>query len=111
MERSKVRDTDNTRTFYLSRFFIEYLLILRHKQESRKDKQKAVEGFLEDELALGLVAEMAEMETVRWVFMRMKITMDDKVCLMQAHYVLVLTTCSLPLGQNCRPAWIALPKS
>jgi replication fork protection complex subunit Tof1/Swi1 len=85
MERSKIRETDNLRTFYLSRFFIEYLLLLRHK-ESRENNGKSKENRLSDEvhdeLALGLVAEMAEMESVRWVFTRMRSTMDDKVCIL-----------------------------
>ncbi|WVW79467.1 hypothetical protein I302_101436 [Kwoniella bestiolae CBS 10118] len=70
MERSKIRPTDNVRTFYLTRFFIEYLLVLRHKEEEK--------GKKEYELSLGLVAEMAEMDSVRWLFSRMKSSMDDK---------------------------------
>jgi len=75
MERSKIRPTDNLRCFYLARFYIEYLLLLRAKTEAKND------GNVPDEsdLALGLVGEIAEMESVRWVVMRMKYTMDDKV--------------------------------
>ena len=74
MERSKVRPTDNVRCLVLSRFFIDYFLILRSKS-SGKNEGKVPEG---DNLALGLVAELAEMESVRWVVMRMKSCMDDK---------------------------------
>ncbi|WWC73002.1 uncharacterized protein I206_106966 [Kwoniella pini CBS 10737] len=70
MERSKIRPTDNVRTFYLTRFFVEYLLVLRHKQEEKGQK--------EYDLSLGLVAEMAEMDSIRWLFSRMKSSMDDK---------------------------------
>ena len=83
MERSKVRPTDNIRVFVLARFFIEYLLILRNK------RRKSMNGHGEENppdaelLPLGLVAEMAEMESVRWVVMRMKFTMDDRVGLSQ----------------------------
>ncbi|OCF79113.1 topoisomerase 1-associated factor 1 [Kwoniella mangroviensis CBS 8886] len=70
MERSKIRPADNVRTFYLTRFFIEYLLVLRHKEEQK--------GKKEYELSLGLVAEMAEMDSIRWLFSRMKSSMDDK---------------------------------
>ncbi|WRT69168.1 uncharacterized protein IL334_006152 [Kwoniella shivajii] len=70
MERSKIRPTDNVRTFFLTRYFIEYLLTLRHKEEEK--------GLKQHELSLGLVAEMAEMDSIRWLFSRMKSSMDDK---------------------------------
>ncbi|WWD21366.1 hypothetical protein CI109_105851 [Kwoniella shandongensis] len=70
MERTKIRPSDNTRTFYLARFFIEYLLLLRNKED--------VKGEKTHELSLGLVAEMAEIDTVRFLFSRMRFTMDDK---------------------------------
>jgi replication fork protection complex subunit Tof1/Swi1 len=90
MERSKIRDTDNVRTFFLARFFIEYLLVLRQKEADKREKEKAArdpgEGqvdrnkqFQQDELPLGLVVEMAEMDSVRWVFSRLRITMDERV--------------------------------
>ncbi|KAK4685899.1 replication fork protection complex subunit TIMELESS/Tof1/Swi1, partial [Tremellales sp. Uapishka_1] len=68
MERSKIRPTDSIRTMVLARFFIEYLLILRSKEENPDTSA----------LQLGLVAEMAELESVRWVVTRMKIAMEDK---------------------------------
>ncbi|OCF42971.1 topoisomerase 1-associated factor 1 [Kwoniella heveanensis CBS 569] len=70
MERSKIRPTDNLRTFFLSRFFIEYLLVLHEKE--------AAQGAKKHELALGLVAEMVEMDNIRWLFYRLKSAMDDK---------------------------------
>ena len=77
MERSKIRPSDNTRTFYLARFFIEYLLTLRRKHAATTEKGE--KATYPPELALGLVEEMAEMESVRWVVMRMRVTMDDRV--------------------------------
>lgn len=73
MERSKIRETDNIRTFVLSRFFVEYLLALRANEAETKD------GFVSEDLALGLVGEMAEMDSVRWVVGRMRLTMDERV--------------------------------
>ncbi|WWC91099.1 uncharacterized protein L201_006040 [Kwoniella dendrophila CBS 6074] len=70
MERSKIRPTDNVRTFYLTRFFIEYLLVLKHKEEQKSEQ--------DHRLSLSLVAEMAEMDSIRWLFSRMKSSMDDK---------------------------------
>ena len=87
MERSKIRPADNTRTFALSHFFIDFLLLLRQKETDRhaqvhssgKDKESdAHHQSIPHELPLGLVGEMAEMDSVRWVVMRMKWTMDDK---------------------------------
>lgn len=83
MERSKVRPSDNIRTFYLARFFIEYLLALRRKEMEAAKKRKE-KGIVDDNegkriLPLGLVGEMAEMDSVRWVVMRMKFSMDERV--------------------------------
>lgn len=77
MERSKIRPGDNIRTFYLGRFFIEYLLILRRRHAGLISKGDS-ESFPE-ELSLGLVEEFAEMESVKWVVRRMTTTMEDKV--------------------------------
>lgn len=80
MERSKIRDTDNTRTFYLSRFFMEYLMLVRDKQakerETGKGKGRAEE---DDEMLLGYAIVMAEMDSVKWVFSRLRTTMEETV--------------------------------
>jgi replication fork protection complex subunit Tof1/Swi1 len=80
MERSKIRDTDNTRTFYLSRFFMEYLMLVRDKQakerETGKGKGKAED---DDEMLLGYAIVMAEMDSVKWVFSRLRMTMEETV--------------------------------
>ena len=91
MERSKIRPSDNIRTFYLSRFFMEYLLLLRQKEADAK-KEKAKKNSNDSapisinnpeekptELILGLVGEMAEMDSVRWVVTRLKVSMDERV--------------------------------
>ncbi len=41
MSRSKIRDTDNLRTLYLTRFFVEYFLLLRTKALAVADIEKA----------------------------------------------------------------------
>ena len=74
MERSKVRPADNLRCFVLARFFLDYFLLLRAKSASKSENQNAEEG-----LELGLVGEMVEVETVRWIVMRMKYSIEDKV--------------------------------
>ncbi|ODO06093.1 topoisomerase 1-associated factor 1 [Cryptococcus wingfieldii CBS 7118] len=72
MERTKIRPSDNIRVFYLTRFFIEYLLLLRNKLYDKGGSRER------DELPLGLVAQMAEMDSVKWLFARLRISWDDK---------------------------------
>lgn len=86
MERSKVRPSDNIRTFYLARFFMEFLLRSRRIEAEAAAKRKA-KGLVDETpnkrmRPLGLVGEMAEMDSVRWVVMRMKFSMDERVSLM-----------------------------
>jgi replication fork protection complex subunit Tof1/Swi1 len=85
MERSKIRPSDNIRTFYLARFFMEYLLRSRRQEAEAASKRKE-KGIIDDPetmskrmMPLGLVGEMAEMDSVRWVVIRMKLTMDERV--------------------------------
>jgi replication fork protection complex subunit Tof1/Swi1 len=87
MERTKIRPSDNIRTFYLARFFMEYLLRTR-RQESEAATKRQEKGIVDDPetaakrmMPLGLVGEMAEMDSIRWVVMRMKFSMDERVCL------------------------------
>jgi hypothetical protein len=51
MSRSKIRETDNLRTLYLTRFFVEYFLLLRSKakdavasERSEREKRRADKG-------------------------------------------------------------------
>jgi replication fork protection complex subunit Tof1/Swi1 len=119
MERSKIRDTDNLRTFYLARFFIEFLLLVRQKAADSKEKEKQnghANGHGElaanDELALGLVADLAEMDSVRWVFARLRLTMEDRVGFHGvARTSMRLTRSSLQRGTSFKRVWNVLPKS
>ena len=62
---------------------MEYLLALRRKEleASKRRKEKGIVDENEGKrmLPLGLVGEMAEMDSVRWVVMRMKFSMDERV--------------------------------
>jgi replication fork protection complex subunit Tof1/Swi1 len=80
MERQKVRDTDNVRLFFLAHFFIEYLLILykRDQVEKGKEGEAGADGGAE-RILLGYAVIMVEMDSVKWVFSRMRMTMEDKV--------------------------------
>jgi replication fork protection complex subunit Tof1/Swi1 len=98
MERSKVRPSDNIRTFYLAAFFMDYLLGLRRKELDavRKRKEKGISDEADEDhrrlIPLGLVGEMAEMDSVRWVVMRMKFSMEERVSLVIPAVYSVLTS-------------------
>lgn len=112
MERSKIRPSDNIRTFYLARFYMEYLLRLRRKEADAAAQRKAA-GMADDHgskrmMPLGLVGEMAEMDSVRWVVMRMKFSMDERVCLRLPECATL--TSSHQLGTNYKPPLTASPR-
>jgi len=113
MERTKIRPSDNIRTFYLARFFMEYLLRTR-RQESEAATKRKEKGIVDDPetaakrmMPLGLVGEMAEMDSVRWVVMRMKFSMDERVCLFWSDRA----DGSLLLGLNFKLVSIVLRRS
>ena len=113
MERTKIRPSDNIRTFYLARFFMEYLLRTR-RQESEAATKRKEKGIVDDPetaakrmMPLGLVGEMAEMDSVRWVVMRMKFSMDERVCLLRDAGA----DDSHLLGLNFKLVSIVLPRS
>jgi replication fork protection complex subunit Tof1/Swi1 len=100
MERSKVRPADNIRCFFLSRFFLEYFLLLRGQCAAKNGNKVPAEEGLE----LGLVGELAELESVRWIVMRMRYSMEDKV-----RYLPHISGTTLADGQP--PAWKELQAS
>lgn len=85
MERSKVRPADTGRALFVSRFLMEYLLILRKKALARATADvESLPGGAEPpmvtvdaELPLTLAAQMVDMMTVRWVSARMKMAIDE----------------------------------
>jgi replication fork protection complex subunit Tof1/Swi1 len=90
MERTKIRPSDNIRTFYLARFFMEYLLRTR-RQESEAATKRKEKGIVDDPetvakrmMPLGLVGEMAEMDSVRWVVMDERVRLLWVTALMEA---------------------------
>lgn len=85
MERQKVRDTDNVRLFFLAHFMMEYLLILYNReQDAKRERQEknplAQEAETEEgSMLLGYAIIMVEMDSVKWVFNRIRTTLDDRV--------------------------------
>jgi len=81
---------------------MEYLLRTR-RQESEAATKRKEKGIVDDSetaakrmMPLGLVGEMAEMDSVRWVVMRMKFSMDERVCFLRSDGA----DGSHPLGLN-----------
>jgi replication fork protection complex subunit Tof1/Swi1 len=76
MERTKIRPSDNIRT-----------------EAATKRKEKGIvddpETTAKRMMPLGLVGEMAEMDSVRWVVMRMKFSMDERVRLLEMMELMI----------------------
>jgi replication fork protection complex subunit Tof1/Swi1 len=74
---------------------MEYLLRTR-RQESEAAAKRKEKGIVDDPetvakrmMPLGLVGEMAEMDSVRWVVMRMKFSMDERVRLLEMMELMI----------------------
>lgn len=81
MERLKVKESDTIKFLFLSRFFLEFFLLVFEKN---KGKGKAVEVVPEGEAEnepwdFGLIAIMTEPASIGFVTARMKMAMDEKV--------------------------------
>ena len=76
---------------------MEYLLRTR-RQESEAAAKREEKGIVDDPetvakrmMPLGLVGEMAEMDSVRWVVMRMKFSMEERVCFSEVTELMIAT--------------------
>jgi replication fork protection complex subunit Tof1/Swi1 len=76
---------------------MEYLLRTR-RQESEAATKRKEKGIVDDPetvakrmMPLGLVGEMAEMDSVRWVVMRMKFSMDERVRILEIMELMIAT--------------------
>jgi len=76
---------------------MEYLLRTR-RQESEAAAKRKEKGIVDDPetaakrmMPLGLVGEMAEMDSVRWVVMRMKFSMEERVCFSEVTELMIAT--------------------
>ncbi|GAA96533.1 uncharacterized protein L969DRAFT_95002 [Mixia osmundae IAM 14324] len=72
-ERPKVREADHLRYLFLSRFFLEYFLLL-----IASEKAAGIDPSSEQGHDFDLVADMTEIDTVNLVTKRMRIGLDDK---------------------------------
>ncbi|GAA5828412.1 hypothetical protein JCM11251_006233 [Rhodosporidiobolus azoricus] len=74
MERLKVRESDTVRFLFLSRFFLEFFLLLYRDDEARgiaHDDEEKGHDF-------GMVAEMTETGAIGFVTMRMRAALEEK---------------------------------
>lgn len=76
---------------------MEYLLRTR-RQESEAAAKRKEKGIVDDPetaakrmMPLGLVGEMAEMDSVRWVVMRMKFSTEERVCFSEVTELMIAT--------------------
>lgn len=74
MERLKVKESDTVRFLYLSRFFLEFFLLVYNDERARGVDPQSDEGHDFD-----LVAEMTETHSIAFVVDRMKKALEDKV--------------------------------
>lgn len=73
MERLKVKESDIIRFLFLSRFFLEFFLLLYAEEKRHGLDPQSEEGHDFD-----LVAEMTEPQSIGFVMQRMKTALEDK---------------------------------
>lgn len=74
MERLKVKEKDTTRFLFLSRFFLEFFLLVHQDEQMR-----GIHPLSEEAHGFELIAEMTEPQSIAFVTTRMKKAMEDKV--------------------------------
>lgn len=78
LERARVTEKDKLRLLFVTKFFLEYFLVLRaQEQSSQSDKGKSKES---EKWSFGLIAEVIERDWIVWVLKRMREAVDEKVC-------------------------------
>ncbi|KAM0788302.1 hypothetical protein ACM66B_001445 [Microbotryomycetes sp. NB124-2] len=86
LERLKVQESDTVRFLYLSRFFIEFFMLLYDDEKARGVDPQSDEGHDFD-----LIAEMTEPQSIGFVVKKMHAAMEDKPVL----------TLDLHAGMDC----------
>ncbi|SGZ16990.1 BQ5605_C020g09086 [Microbotryum silenes-dioicae] len=73
MERMKVKESDTIRFLFLSRFFLEFFLLVHADEQARGIDSSSEEGH-----DFGLIAEMTEPQSIAFVTQRMKVALEEK---------------------------------
>lgn len=74
MERLKVKESDTVRFLFLSRFFLEFFLLVNADERARD-----VDPRSEDAHDFDLIAEMTETQAIGFVIDRMRKGFEEKV--------------------------------
>jgi replication fork protection complex subunit Tof1/Swi1 len=80
-ERPKITDKDNLRLLFVTKWFLEFFLAMRSKE------QKSNVG--EDKWNFGLVAEVTERSWIIWVLKRMREAVEEKVRCRFCDFILI----------------------
>ncbi|SCV67720.1 BQ2448_5331 [Microbotryum intermedium] len=73
MERMKVKESDTIRFLFLSRFFVEFFLLVFQDEHARGVDPQSEEGH-----DFALIAEMTETQSIAFVTQRMKVALEEK---------------------------------
>lgn len=80
-ERPKITEKDNLRLLFVTKWFLEFFLAMRSKE------QKSNVG--EDKWNFGLVAEVTERSWIIWVLKRMREAVEEKVRCRFCNFILI----------------------
>ena len=78
-ERPKITEKDNLRLLYVTKWFLEFFLVMQGKEQ---EQQKNGEG----KWSFGLIAEVTERSWIIWVLKRMREAVEEKVRLSWGEY-------------------------
>lgn len=78
MQRANIKEVDNTRFLFLSRFFMEYFLNLYSYEKSQ-----GIDSSAEDAHDFELIAQMTEPASIAFVCLRMNLALEEKVSWIQ----------------------------
>ena len=70
-ERPKITEKDNLRLLYVTKWFLEFFLAMRGKEQDGQEKW-----------SFGLIAEVTERSWIIWVLKRMREAVEEKVRLL-----------------------------
>lgn len=80
-ERPKITEKDNLRLLYVTKWFLEFFLSMRAKEQGQTKEEKA-KSDTKERWNFGLIAEVTERGWIVWVLKRMREAVEEKVCRM-----------------------------
>ena len=70
-ERAKITEKDNLRLLYMTKWFLEFFLLMRVKEQANRTG--------EETWSFGLIGEVTERSWIIWVLKRMREAVEEKV--------------------------------